>query len=154
VTYDGGVYRLALAAVLTAACNTSAPPAPKLELIDAPTTGAIAPYVQGELAKARADRRKLLVYVGATWCEPCEKFHAAATKGQLDEAFSDLRLLVYDLDIDGDRLAAAGYTSRMIPLFVVPREDGTSSGKQIEGSVKGNAAIADISQRLRPLVGR
>ena len=42
----------------------------------------------------------------------------------------------------------------MIPLFALPGADGRASGKQIEGSVKGEAAVGEISPRLAALLAR
>ncbi len=139
--------------VLAACKQEPAAPAQKLELVEAPVTGEVAPIVVDALASAAKDHKQLLVYVGATWCEPCVRFHKAAESGQLDAEFGTLRLLVFDLDRDGDALAKANYKSELIPLFAVPNPDGTSSGKQIEGSIKGDGAVAQISPRLHELVG-
>jgi len=128
-------------------------PVPKLELVDAPVGGEVASIVAAEYARATTDHKQLLVYVGASWCEPCRRFHDAAAAGQLDPAFSKLRLLVFDLDRDGDALTRAGYTSTLIPLFAVPKPDGTASGHQIEGSIKGEGAVAQITPRLQQLLG-
>ena len=108
--------------------------------------------VRGELARARGDGRPLLVYVGAAWCEPCQRFHQAAQAGQVDALFPGLRLLEFDLDHDRARLEKAGYTSKMIPLFALPRLDGAASGEQIEGSIKGSGAVDQIAPRLRALL--
>lgn len=111
-----------------------------------------AKVVRDERARAKSDGRDLVVYVGAKWCEPCKHFHAAAEKGLLDADFPDLTLLEFDLDEDRDRLATAGYVSDFIPLFAMPAEDGKASDKKFSGSVKGNAAVANISPRLRSLL--
>ena len=111
-----------------------------------------APSVRDALTKANADGRALLVYVGATWCEPCQRFHHAVDQGELDADFPRLSILAFDADRDHEALAAAGYFSRLIPLFAVPKSDGSSSGKQIEGSVKGETAVGEITPRLRALV--
>lgn len=124
----------------------------RIEWIKAPAEGDAADVVQRELTRAKADGRALLVYVGAEWCEPCERFHRAAEAGELDAEFPGLRLIEFDLDRDRERLTQAGYASKMIPLFEVPRADGTGSGERIEGSVKGDAAIRYIADRLRPLL--
>jgi hypothetical protein len=122
--------------------------------IDATAGGdGVATLVQRETQKARAAGRRLLVYVGAmAWCEPCQRFHAAVTKGELDGAFPALTLLAFDLDRDKKPLEAAGYVSNLIPLFVAPRGDGRSSGMQIQGSVKGPGAVGEISPRLKKLL--
>jgi thiol-disulfide isomerase/thioredoxin len=153
--------RFVVIAVVIAACQSSdrAPPpaqaAGKLELVDAPATPAgsdVAPMIAQEVARAASDGKRLVVYVGASWCEPCQEFHAAAAAGKLDQVFPKLRLLVFDNDRDAEALDAAGYRSQMIPLFVLPQADGRSSGKQIEGSIKGADAVKQISPRLEALV--
>src|SRR4051794_1835975 len=131
----------------SAPAAAKAPPLP-VEFVAAPADGEVAAIVQGEFARARDQGRTLLVYVGATWCEPCKRFHDAAAAGQLDATFPGLRLVEFDLDRDRDRLERAGYASRMIPLFALPRADGTGSGQQIEGSIKGEGAVHQISPRL------
>ena len=92
--------------------------------------------------------------VGASWCEPCRRFHEAVTRGELDATFPTLRLLEFDLDRDQARLQAAGYGSRMIPLFEVPGPDGRASGRRIEGSIKGPGAVAEIVPRLRRILAK
>jgi thiol-disulfide isomerase/thioredoxin len=123
-------------------------PQGRVEIFEAPDEADTAAVVRRELERAKADGRRLLVYVGATWCEPCERFHNAAKAGELDAAFPGLRLIEFDLDRDRDRLKKAGYGSKMIPLFAIPREDGTGSGAQIEGGFKGDGAVADLTTRL------
>jgi hypothetical protein len=147
--------RVAALLIALAACQRgeqASPPRGKLELVAAPHSDPIAPVVARELSRARADHRDLLVYVGASWCEPCTRFHDAAAKGELDDAFPRLRLLVFDSDSDHDALVAAGYDSELIPLFAVPADDGRATGRHIEGSIKGDGAVAEITPRLRALL--
>jgi hypothetical protein len=132
----------------------AAPPPHKLELVAAPVTKEVAPLVARELARAKDDHRRLLVYVGASWCEPCTHFHDAAAAGKLDDEFPDLRLLVFDATRDQDALTAAGYTSDMIPLFMVPADDGRATGRHIEGSIHGDGAVSEITPRLRALLAQ
>ncbi len=100
------------------------------------------------------DGRELLVYVGAKWCEPCRRFHDAALRGELDDVFPNLTLLEFDLDEDKERLAVARYTSDLIPLFAVPDADGKGSDLKLQGSVKGDGAVTNITPRLRALLER
>ena len=156
---------IAISLVILTACSKDPPEptkepaaasAPKesarIEWIKAPAGEDAATVVKRELERAHTDKKRLLVYVGATWCEPCKRFHDAAENGQLDGVFPNLRLVEFDLDVDADRLARAGYSSKMIPLFAIPTESGTGSGKQIEGSVKGEAAVQNLRSRLQPLL--
>ena len=127
-------------------------PAGKLELVDAPKSDDVAPVIAKEVARATADHKKLLVYLGAVWCEPCVKFHAAAARGELDRDFGDVRMLVFDADRDNEALQRAGYKYELVPLFALPGTDGKSINKQIEGSVKGSSYVEQISPRLRALL--
>jgi thiol-disulfide isomerase/thioredoxin len=120
-----------------------APPAPPVGVADA---------VRAE--RTRSPGKSVLVYEGATWCEPCQRFHAAALRGELDRDLPDLVLVEFDADRDRERLTAAGYASQYIPLFALPGADGRASGQYIEGSVKGEGAVGEITPRLRRLLGR
>ncbi len=146
--------RLALIALVTGCAPESGATEakPHLELRDAPPGDDVAAVVRTELAAAKRAGKQLLVYVGASWCEPCQRFHDAAAAGQLDEAFGQLRLLVFDHDRDLDALHRAGYESRLIPLFALPKPDGTSTGRQSEGSIHGDGAVGEITPRLKALL--
>jgi hypothetical protein len=148
---------LLVSALAVAACTRNevpAAPVAHVRLTPGPAAGPIEPAVREELARAVAEKRKLIVYVGASWCEPCQRFHHAAEEGQLDATFPDLTLLEFDLDRDLERLTTAGYTSKYIPLFAVPAKDGRASGKQIEGGIKGEGAVAYITPRLQELLAK
>ncbi len=144
---------VAVSLLLLGACTTkSAPPSGKVRLIEGPHAGDLAASVAERLRTSAPAGRSLLVYVGATWCEPCRHFHDAAEKGQLDAAFPQLDLVTFDSDVDAERLELAGYRSNLIPLFAVPGADGRASGRQIEGSIKGPGAVADLTPRLQQLL--
>ncbi len=76
----------------------------------------------------------------------------AALAGQLDTTFPRLRLIEFDYDRDSARLNAAGCLSRLIPLFAKPDADGRCSTARIEGSIKGEGAVAEITPRLLQLL--
>ncbi len=156
-----------LAVLATLACKTRVdvePPEPaassataapvRLLVASAPPAGDVASEVREASATAAAEKRRLIVYVGAEWCEPCKRFRAAAESGELDAMFGGLTLFAFDSDRDSERLKAAGYVSRYIPLFALPAADGTASGKQIEGGIKGVRAVAEIAPRLRVLLAQ
>jgi thiol-disulfide isomerase/thioredoxin len=123
----------------------------KLELIEAPPIP-VAKFIADEVARASRDGARVLVYEGATWCEPCQRFHRAAQAGELDAEFPRVRLLEFDADRDGEELDRAGYKSEYIPLFAAPRVDGTSSGHMIQGGTKGDRAVREIAPRLHMLL--
>jgi thiol:disulfide interchange protein len=134
---------------------TTAPPAPRgVEFVAAPADSEVQAIVATEIDRAKRDGRRLLVYVGASWCEPCQRFHKAALAGEVDAQFAGLRFVEFDLDRDKPRLQRAGYVSKLIPLFALPRSDGNASGEQIEGSIKGPGAVDQITPRLAALLAK
>lgn len=106
------------------------------------------------MKSAAADEQRLVVYVGAVWCEPCQAFHHAVERGELDLALAGVRFLEFDSDHDGGRLQAANYGGRYIPRFVVPQPDGSGSAQRIEGGIKGEGAVSHLMKRLTPLLAR
>lgn len=130
-----------------------APTPAKPEFVSA-GEGDAAVVVRDALHVAEQQQRRLVVYVGATWCEPCQAFHDAVERGELDDALTGIRLLEFDSDHDGDRLRSAGYGGRYIPRFVLPQPDGRGSDRRMEGGIKGEGAVANIMERLGPLLAR
>ena len=114
--------------------------------------GAAEEVVRGATEEASNGGDKLVVYVGASWCEPCQDFHRAVEAGQLDEALAGVRFLEFDADRDAERLAAAGYDGRLIPRFALPAADGRFSGTKIEGGIKGEGSVEHIMRRLAPML--
>lgn len=110
-------------------------------------------FVQQHVEEADASGMRVLVYVGAAWCEPCKRFHQAMESGELDDALAGTKFIEFDSDRDGSELRAAGYGSQYIPLFSVPDHSGHASGRAIEGSVKGDGAVReDLVPRLLALL--
>ncbi len=110
-------------------------------------------FVQREVERADAEHGRVMVYVGATWCEPCQYFHRAVEHGELDPELAGTRFLEFDVDQDRPQLIAAGYRSKYVPLFAIPYPDGRASERMIEGSVKGQKAVRDdLLPRLRKLL--
>jgi hypothetical protein len=142
----------------TAPASSAALRSGGIRLVEAPPTGDVAALVRDAVARSRSDQDQgtpngaLVVYVGASWCEPCGRFHAAAERGELDSTLPGLTLLEFDLDRDRERLASANYVSKYIPLFALPGPDGNASGKQVEGGIKGDGAVGFIVPRLRALL--
>lgn len=150
---------------LTLSCDKPAtPPATQDPPPQAAQTAVRAPsFVRAEAGDASARVRELaaahpkstlVVYVGASWCEPCRYFHRALERGELDEQLRGVVFIEFDADRDRSRLEAAGYGGRLIPRFARPAADGRFSGAKIEGGIKGEAAVSHIMARLIPLLAQ
>ena len=114
--------------------------------------GDVAPLLLAQLAKSKAEHRRVVVYVSAPWCEPCRVFHEAVERAEMTGKIGALDLVAFDADSDAERLVMAGYESRFIPAFTVPNADGRASARHMEGSVPGPGATSDLAPRLRELL--
>src|SRR5450432_2307288 len=115
--------------------------------------GAIEPWIQEQVELAEAAHLRVLVYVGASWCEPCQHFHRAVAQGELDASMNGLRFLEFDQDRDASVLRAAGYVYQFIPVLALPDPDGRNNGRMISGSIKGPEAVQEnLVPRLQALL--
>jgi thiol-disulfide isomerase/thioredoxin len=115
--------------------------------------GAVEPWIQEQVELAEAEHVRVLVYVGASWCEPCQLFHRAVEKGELNGELNGLRFLEFDQDRDASALKAAGYVYQYIPVLALPDPDGRNHGRMISGSIKGPNAVRDnLIPRLSALL--
>ncbi len=115
--------------------------------------GAIEPWVQEQVELAEAAHLRVLVYVGASWCEPCQRFHRAVEHGELNGTLNGLRFLEFDQDQDAPALKTAGYVYQYIPVLALPDPDGRNHGKMIAGSIKGPGAVREnLVPRLQALL--
>ena len=137
--------------LLLAACQPSggAPPGQhaRAELVKA-GPGALAPLMQSAAAQARTDSRRVVAYVGATWCEPCRYFLDALAADALPDRFADLRFIKFDFDVDEQRLQEAGFGGRMLPRFILVGPQGQATDRRFEGSIKGPQAVDDLVAKL------
>ncbi len=162
---------LALSLLALAACEAA--PEPTREPASSAPTPAAAPakpelvrppkdmvsgrvWVASELQRASTEGRRTIVYVGATWCEPCKAFHDAVVAGKLDKDLANVRFLELDYDEHEAALAEGdvGCSSKLVPLFAVPTEDGRCGDRRHEGAIKGDGAVAFIVPRLKALLER
>ncbi|HYQ40759.1 MAG TPA: thioredoxin family protein [Polyangiaceae bacterium] len=138
------------AATVTAAALNAPPPT----FLRYPRNGsAVEPWIQEQVELAEAAKLRVLVYVGASWCEPCQRFHQAVEHGELDGTLNGLRFLEFDQDQDAAALKAAGYAYQYIPVLALPDPDGRNHGKMISGSIKGPKAVKEnLVPRLQALL--
>lgn len=109
-------------------------------------------WVLAELA-ANANR-PVILYVGATWCEPCKAFHDALAAGALDDELAGAIFLEFDLDQHGALLGPEDLAceSKLVPLFARPNADGTCGAQRAEGGLKGAQALASVVPRVKKLI--
>lgn len=110
-----------------------------LKLIEATQETDALSLIRSKRLEAKAEGRVLVVYVGATWCEPCKRFKAEMQSGRLDERFGKTMLLAFDADKDMDRLGSAGYTFKFVPFVALPGVDGRPVESQEATGKSGNA---------------
>ena len=141
----------AAATLPTALTGANAPPPAFLRY---PRQGsAVEPWVQEQVELAEAEHSRVLVYVGASWCEPCQRFHQAVEHGELNGTLNGLRFLEFDQDRDAPALKTAGYVYQYIPVLALPDPDGRNHGKMISGSIKGPGAVQqNLVPRLQALL--
>ena len=117
---------VAAAPSVTAAPSAAASPtAARLRVIEADADDGAASLIRTKRLEAKAEGRTLVVFVSATWCEPCKRFKAEIASGRLDARLGKTTLLVFDADRDADRLGAAGYTFHVVPFIALPAANGT-----------------------------
>ncbi len=100
-----------------------------------------------------AEHHQLVVYVGASWCEPCQQIHQAITSHRLDAEFPGLTLLAFDLDRDAAALKAADCDSPLIPLFAIPDDKGHCGPKREFGGRKDVDNVPLLTGKLHRLLG-
>ena len=84
--------------------QTAQRPSGTIDIVELPDGQPLLAWIANEVARATKDSKTAIVYVGATWCEPCETFARAVRAGKLDREFPTLRLLHVDLDAHQDEL--------------------------------------------------
>ncbi len=131
----------------TVTASASAPRETGIRVVVASQDTDALSLVRTERLKAKAEGRVLIVYVGATWCEPCKRFKEEVHTGRLDEKLPKLTLLAFDADRDTDRLAAAGYRFQFIPFVALAGADGHPTDTQ-EARGKGSNAWRELIAKL------
>ena len=75
---------VAAAPSVTAAPSAAASPtAARLRVIEADADDGAASLIRTKRLEAKAEGRKLVVFVSATWCEPCKRFKAEIASGRV-----------------------------------------------------------------------
>jgi len=120
---------------------------PHVNVVAASSDADTLSLIRTERLRAKAEGRVLVVYVGATWCEPCKRFKEELRQHRLDERLGRVTLLAFDADADQDRLASAGYKFRFIPYVALPGADGHPA-ESTEAKGKGSGAWRELLDEL------
>lgn len=148
-TVDAEPVASTTASVVVSAPSVSAAPTTekKVRVTTAPADGDAASLIRTQRLAAKNEGRVLVVYVSASWCDPCQAMKHELASGHLDEKLSKTTLLAFDADRDGDRLAAAGYTFQFIPYVALPGPDGKPT-ESAQASGKGRDAWRELLKKL------
>lgn len=130
----------------TSSADPSAPRR-RVKIVEAAQDSDALSLVRTKRLEAKAEGRVLVVYVSATWCEPCKRLKAELESGRLDERLAKVTLLAFDADRDGDRLGAAGYSYRFVPYVALPGADGHPADSQ-QATGKGGEAWRELLGKL------
>jgi len=117
------------------------------ESLDNPTR-----WIRSENERAKKDDRVTLVYVGASWCVPCQAFRRLVHEGAFDKALPRLRLLAFDADIHAVPLGRSGCATTAVPTFMRPMPKGRCSAQKASGIAAGKDPVAYLTPRLERLM--
>lgn len=120
---------------------------PHLVVVPATDDGEALAQIRTERLRAKAEGRVLVVYVSATWCEPCKRLKEEIRAGRLDAQLSRITLLAFDADRDIERLTAAGYAFKFVPFVALPGPDGRPTD-MVEARGKGGSAWRELLGKL------
>ena len=131
----------------SAAADEAAAAKGKIRIVPATQDEAVLSLVRTERLKAKAEGRVLVVYVSATWCEPCKRLKAEIEAGRLDDRLGRTTLLAFDADADLDRLSSAGYAFKFVPYVALPGPDGRPADTE-EATGSGGGAWRALLGKL------
>jgi thiol-disulfide isomerase/thioredoxin len=98
-----------------------------------PSQGDLTTLLAAEAKKAKAQSKKPFVEIGADWCGPCKELEASMTDARMIDAFEGTYQIKLDQDAWEKQLKAAKLDSSAIPVFFELAEDGTPTGRKIDG---------------------
>ena len=103
------------------------------------------------MKQAKKQDRRVVIFVSGDKAPTSRKFRDAAATGDLDGSLGRLAFLEFDFEQDTQRLATAGYLSKVVPSFVVPEANGRPSRFSFEGTGAG-LPIAFLSMKVQALL--
>jgi hypothetical protein len=110
-------------------------------------SAALADGVKAEVAKAQAKKLTPIVYVGATWCDPCLALKKHRDDPKMVDAFEGTFVIEIDADDwNAASFGALGYKTSVIPIFIAVDAEGKATGRTIDGGAWGD----NIPQNMAP----
>ncbi len=149
-TVDGAGSAPAVVSPTPSAANvapTSAPSSGRPKIVVASEDSDALTLIRTKRLEAKAEGRVLVVYVSATWCEPCRRMKRELDSGRLDDRLAKITFLAFDADKDMDRLVAAGYSFKFVPFVALPAVAGEPAESQ-QATGKGGEAWRELLAKL------
>jgi hypothetical protein len=114
-----------------------------------PTDGPLPAALQREAGKATQQHLKPFVYIGATWCAPCNAIKHNLDKPIMIDAFKGTYIMKLDFDAWEDKLPGAGLQHEAVPVFFALDASGKPTGRMIDGGAWGNDTPENIAPALK-----
>ncbi len=116
-------------------------------------SGGLAAAIAREIAKKPSATAKPIVYLGASWCDPCAAIKRFKTDPRMLDAFQGT--YVIELDVDdwkSEGLGALGYKTGTVPVFYAVDAAGKASGPTINGGAWGDNIPETMAPPLKKFV--
>lgn len=143
-----------IALLLALGCASPPPPqaAPKppIHTSDLPDGSDVSAGLRGAVGEAERAGLKPVLYLGATWCQPCVAYERALFHPEMVAAHANVLLVKADFDRHGSALEAAGFVASGVPFWCHLDREGGNSGRCITGAAWGEDTPENMAPVLRP----
>ena len=131
--------------------DTKAEAKPAAEAWSKVAAGAsLAGKIKARVADAEKAKLKPVVYVGATWCEPCLAIKKHRDDPRMKEAFTGVAIIEVDMDQwKSEQFAELNMKPSAIPVFYAVGSDGKATGKEIDGGAWGDNIPENMAPPLK-----
>jgi thiol-disulfide isomerase/thioredoxin len=118
-----------------------------------PGTGPLAALVAAEIATHPTGNLKPIVYLGASWCGPCQEIKRSKDDPRMLDAFDGAMVIEVDIDEwNKEQLTALGYKTGVIPVFIAVDRDARALGPMIDGGAWGDNVPEIMAPPLKKFV--
>jgi hypothetical protein len=149
--------RAALCLVTLAAVGCQSRPSPTqppagargFELDEVAPGRPLAVVLSDGAAKAKAKGLRPFLYIGATWCQPCQKLHRSLDDERMVDAFRGTYVIHLDLDAWERELPSVGLRVAQVPVFFQLDAQGKPTGKSLDGGAWNEDVPAEMAPPLK-----